>query len=1181
MKYLIIGLSMFILSCQPSARQNDHQKTADSPEFASLIENERIADFSVEALYETGSEEVLGARFRHISSGFVLDFLRIQSVPQAFMWVNTHPVSDQGEPHTLEHLLLGKGNQGRYVASLENMSLGNSSAFTMQLRTCYHFNTAAGSEVFFNLFEAKLNAMLNPNFSDEEIRREVRNMGISADPVSEELFLEEKGTVYNEMVSSFDRPYSDLYFKLNKAMYGDKHPVSYSAGGFPANIRTMIPEDIRKFHSDTHHLNNMGCVVAIPDELDLQTCLDKFSTILASVEKEVLPGLHPDDVNSNLPLPEILEPGKLLHTSFPNENPDEPGVLLFSWPASLSLSPEDGLLLDLFLQNLGRGQTSNLYKKFIDTKTRVIETGSTGTYAYRSDDIGSPVLVGLQNISRESGSPVMMDSIRSIIIKEIKDIADFADGSPELLSFNERIQGRILETRKFLDDFLNSPPRFGYRSIGSNWMDHLTDLHRQGGFRRSLVLKSRLEQAEIIAASSKNHWSKMIEDWQLLTQIPYGISTLPDPAYQDNARNERTARIKEFTLKLQQKYNTKSEAQALEQYQKEYAANTDQMEQDAGKIDMPGFIDNPPLSLDETLQYTVESMPGGGRMVYSRFDNLSGATVGLAFNMYVVPESELLYAPILPLLLTQIGTEINGEKLTFEEMQEKQRREILRLDVHFDSNIKTERVELVVEGAGSNLSETQRALEWMEAVITAPDISISNLSRINDVIDQALANSRNRIRGSEESWVNNPADAFRTQHNPLYLSASSFLTQSHAFQRIRWQLKTANAEELMAFHAWVESTSVLGARGRLYLEKWLEEDNNAEGGSHDLIRSAIKDLGSALSDIPDENLAQDWKVFCQQLESDLTLSPDIVLERLQEQLALITHQDNARGYLISNAEHHDNLSPLLNSLCARLNAAPSNQYTYDNELNINRRLMDRYPDLKSARFVGFVNNNSSSGVHINNAPLTDVEDVDKEQLLNFLSAKLYGGGGAHSMFMKTWGAGLAYSNGLGSNERGGYVSYYAERCPDLAQTMQFVINELEDAAYDSSLGEYAVAQAFSRNRSGGRFEDRGRAMAADLADGLTPEKVAAFRKRIIELGKQDDLYELLRERMENTYGKILPGYGPLGMDTPGATYFHIAPERLLDSYEKYLRSVEGDVQLIRLYPRDFWLENSERNVVMP
>ena len=46
-------------------------------------------------------------------TGFQLDLLQIESVPQAFTWVKTFATSDQGEPHTQEHLLLLRGMRGR------------------------------------------------------------------------------------------------------------------------------------------------------------------------------------------------------------------------------------------------------------------------------------------------------------------------------------------------------------------------------------------------------------------------------------------------------------------------------------------------------------------------------------------------------------------------------------------------------------------------------------------------------------------------------------------------------------------------------------------------------------------------------------------------------------------------------------------------------------------------------------------------------------------------------------------------------------------------------------------------------------------------------------------------------------------------------------------------------------
>src|SRR5436190_18023522 len=110
-----------------------------------LTKGQEIDGFRVNAVYLNDANKPMGARFVHRRSGFTLDLLRIESLPQAHTWVNSFPVSDQGEPHTQEHLLVGKGKTGRAMAGLDTMWLSSSSAFTGQWRTNYTLNTAAGS----------------------------------------------------------------------------------------------------------------------------------------------------------------------------------------------------------------------------------------------------------------------------------------------------------------------------------------------------------------------------------------------------------------------------------------------------------------------------------------------------------------------------------------------------------------------------------------------------------------------------------------------------------------------------------------------------------------------------------------------------------------------------------------------------------------------------------------------------------------------------------------------------------------------------------------------------------------------------------------------------------------------------------------------------------------------------
>src|SRR5918911_3167130 len=257
---------------------------ANNVSFDSLTEGKIVNGFHAEAVYLNDSDKPFGARLRHARTGFTLDYLEIQSVPQVFVWVNSFPTSEHGEPHTQEHLLLGKGNMGRAHGALESMSLASSSAFTQQWRTCYHFHTAAGPEVFYKLFENQMDALLHPDYTDEEIRREVSHWGVSENPADKKLSLEEKGTVYQEMRTTYDRPISRLFRAENQLVYGPTHPLAMSSGGWPDSIREMKAEDIRKFHSENYHLGNMGMVASFPKEMPLGDVLARLDAIFNKLE---------------------------------------------------------------------------------------------------------------------------------------------------------------------------------------------------------------------------------------------------------------------------------------------------------------------------------------------------------------------------------------------------------------------------------------------------------------------------------------------------------------------------------------------------------------------------------------------------------------------------------------------------------------------------------------------------------------------------------------------------------------------------------------------------------------------------------------------------------------------------------------------------------------------------------
>jgi hypothetical protein len=546
----------------------------------------------------------------------------------------------------------------------------------------------------------------------------------------------------------------------------------------------------------------------------------------------------------------------------------------------------------------------------------------------------------------------------------------------------------------------------------------------------------------------------------------------------------------------------------------------------------------------------------------------------------------------MPALLTQVGVVKDGKAISFEQMSEMLRKEVLALNSYFSTNFRTGRAELVVRGAGNDAAESQRALGWMKLVLNSPDWRPENLARIRDLVDQVLSGMRNRTQGSEESWVNDPANAYWRQDNPLLLSVSSFMTQAHNVHRLRWLLKDAGEgaqrEAVSGFFA-----ALAGARGgREELKSLLaalqgkkdaqvpaalksQTDAFAQlpDGAKALAVEAAKDLDQLLADIPDETLAADWNYLCAEMRRDLLVPPAQALSELNAVRQSLLKTGGARMFMIGSSATRATLEPGVRELLGGLQAGAVTPAKYTSAKLVESRVRERAGAREAPVFVGLVNPNTQGGVFLNSAPSATYDDADnRDALLDFLASRLYGGGGAHGIFIKTWGAGLAYSNGLGGSPAQGRINYYAERTPELPQTLRFVIDELKKARPDPGLVEYAIAVAFSQFRSASPYEQRGEAMAADIADGTPPEAVRRFRQGLLDLRKTANLSDELFKRMNTVYARILPGLGAKASGVEGGVFYVIGPEKQLTAYEQYLKTVEGaDARLYRIYPRDYWI----------
>jgi Zn-dependent M16 (insulinase) family peptidase len=1178
--FTLIAVSCFLLGIESSLAQQ-------SVTYSNLKQGQVIQGFKVKAVYLNDSNIPMGGRFIDVSTGFTLDLLQIESVPQSFVWVNTYPASDKGEPHTQEHLLITKGNKGRGINTRADMSLAESNAFTNQTHTVYNFNTGGGADVFYTLFDKYLDALLYPDYTNEEVNREVRNWGITVN-ADKTFRLEEKGSVYNEMTTGMDNPYSLMFDRLGRMLYGKAHPLSYNAGGLPASLRIITPNDIADYHNNNYYLGNMGAINSLPSGMKLDDVLKQMAKTLRSLDK---PSQHLAHASRKLPPAHPEAPGLMHVIPFPSDNAAQPGSMLLAYPGNFDIAAEQYIELSNFMSVFAGDATTNLYKIFVDSKTRQAGLETQSVYGYVDDGEGHVPYFGLEGIKTEDLTVEKIAMVRQRIIDELNRVASFKDHSPELLEFNKRFENSLASLVRNYAKFINSPPKFGFRNTGDSWYSQLKLLNNTTDFKKSINLKPQIAAIKRRLASGTNIWKADIASWGLNTTLPYGVVSKASTDLQKLEEKERGERSSAEVSRLKTLYHLNDDQEAIKRYKADYDANTEALEKLEQNQHIK-FIDHPPLTLDDELNYKQTLVNGHIPMVASVFNNMTSATAGVALNLNNVPKEKLVYLALLPELLTQTGIIKNGKSISYEDMIQLEQQEILKLDLHFSTSENTGRAELVAEGSGNNEAEALRAVGWINDVLKHPNWTTANLSRLRDLVEQSLSGIRKRMQDREETWVNDPSRAYRTQQNPLLLSTASFLTREHHIFRLKWMLKDAETDASIINNFFTTLSNAAGNRQQLSnlintLESGTNKPSDSVGANKNIVstfielppiakqlaKEAAADLQQTLVEIPDGSLNADWKYLCLTMQHDLAQTPDKTLKDLNDLRASLLNVNNARLYMIGSEATEAKLNAGLKNLLNDFNKEIPSKQSYPNHQYINERVMNRMATNETPIFAGLVNPDSHTGVFINSVPLVGYDDLKRDQLLTILAAQLYGGGGKQSVYTKTTGAGLSYSTGVSASPRSGKFRYYAERTPELPQTLRFVINEIKKSPVDTSMLDYLVSLIVGDFRSAEDYEVRGAAMAIDLADGNTPDRVKRFRQAILKLRKEPGVINEIYKYKDIAYEKILPGYGIAGKNVAGASYFVIGDEKQMIAYENYLKTTSNgpNTKLFRFYPRDFWV----------
>jgi len=361
---------------------------------------------------------------------------------------------------------------------------------------------------------------------------------------------------------------------------------------------------------------------------------------------------------------------------------------------------------------------------------------------------------------------------------------------------------------------------------------------------------------------------------------------------------------------------------------------------------------------------------------------------------------------------------------------------------------------------------------------------------------------------------------------------------------------------------------VTGSRVEPKLRPFVDRARSLPSSAEPRVRKAGRDLGLLLGDLPDGSLTADWAALCKEMADSVARPPLEGLLALEKTLALVRHAGHARVWVVGSAPHLAAVASDIDRTLLSLYTGTAPPAEHRRHEPITERVQARGGGVISS-FVALVNPNTAGSALVASAPSLGYDETREDRLVDFLAVNVFGGQGTQSFYKRIWGSGLAYSGYLENSPSRGRELFYTDRCADLPALLGFVDTEVRTRAEDPRFVDYAVAAAFG-SRVADDFEARARAMAADLADGNPPEKVRAFRKRLLALRQSPDLSRRMANRFVPAMSAVLPSLLPASPLPAEAAAFAVAPLPRIDDYEGALRRTRADTRVTRLWPRDFW-----------
>jgi Zn-dependent M16 (insulinase) family peptidase len=1099
----------------------------------------------------------------------------METAPQAMLWVDSPTQSNSGLPHSLEHLLFGKGTKGRYASLLAEMRLGDKAAATFPDFTAFGFSSGTGLAGFFEELHAWLDALYRPDFTDLEAEREFYHFGVVTDSTTNKKTLIEKGSVYDEMQTN-EGAYI-YYFELLKRVLGEQNPFGFFSVGQPGEMRGVTPAEIRAFHAQHYRLGpSAGLIFALNPKENVPDFLQRVSNELDQfANSDPKPSARRDLSQPKYPIRPSAD-SQIKIYPFPAASQADAGEVRFSWKVVKVQSAVDLRLGLLFFRALADGEQSLLYKSLVDSKTREIDTGATTVESepFVAESPYFPVWnVGVTGTPGNRITVERIEEIRKLILRKIRAISEYSDNSDDLVGFNRLVASYAESWQHSESVWLKSPPHFTYQSK-SDWKDHLEYLEMDPSFVRSISAEPVWRAISQKLASGKNIWRDVIEKDRLLDP-PYAAGSTPSPQLLEKMREGKETRIRDKIKALMRQYHTADEQEALSRFEQGELAKNKEIDAIEARVTRSHFTDHPPMTPDDDIRYTQLRIGDNVPAIATIFRNPPTLDIGISFDLRELPAKYYKYLPVLPRCFDSLGLKNGGRITPYGELLQDIQRQLLNLSVGYEDNPVSKRADLTFRASSADIKEFRGALDLLQSMMRFNYLDVDNADRLRDIVSERLFADDSYTKAGESRWIDNPVSAFRNQDNRLYLALESQFTRAHWDGRLKW-----------LFHRPV------GAADREKLEEFakgvLSSDFSRQKLSEQLTRSDITELDRELMEywernlasFPESELADGFQQLTEEVLQDLGTGAAKAIEELKELQELVL---NRRAIHIDLTVSESALDAIRPDLAKFIQSIPIHQLSAG--VRSNDPDASAFPVMAKAEkrnhtshekanfpwYVGFVDKDGSSSNLVIYADLPGYSDLDRSSLIRMLASNIFSGSGPHSFYVKARETGLVYGNFFDSLPAQKILWFYADRSPDLPALIELVnaqaatVREINDP----SVIDYALSQTFSFSRAMWSTSDRGSALASDIRDGIGPDKVRRFSEAILKLRNEPDLLAQLKHAgLDSICGILLQDKCKEKQKADHSIFFFVGPEKVSADVEKRLPIPN----LLRVYPSDYWIQ---------